>query len=159
MRSPKPTKGEAPTAATVEASVKNPLNSNIKESSMAHSILAEHVGQPIRVTNPACQAKHVSELVPLDGCYVDNWRAGARAAILDPEADTHVKFAWLYAQVVEINELLWGYISIPDNATGEKAPEMAHHLCHFIENRTTAMKRMLEHVCEQTQHQRKGGAA
>ncbi|MEJ3621045.1 hypothetical protein [Brachymonas wangyanguii] len=157
MRHPEPTKGEAPTVAPVEASMNNPLNTNFKESSVAHSILDDHNGQSIRV--PKATKKPAPEAIPLDGCYVDNWRFGARAAILDPEADTHVKFAWLYAQVTEINELLWGYISIAENATGEKAPEMAHHLCHFIENRTTAMKRMLEQVCEETQYSRKGGAA
>ncbi len=97
--------------------------------------------------------------ISLDTCHVENWRDDTRAAILSPDADQHAIYAWMYGQVDEITELLWGYISISDNATGEKAPEVAHALCHFIEARAVTMRRVLESLCERTRHQRQGGAA
>ena len=97
--------------------------------------------------------------ISLDSGTVENWRFGTKAAVLSPDADPHAVYAWLYVQADEIAELLWGYISITDNDTGEKAPAVAHALCHFIEARAVTMRRVLEALCERTQHQRQGGAA
>ena len=96
------------------------------------------------------QIRIPAQPLALDSCYVENWGSGVKAAILNPEAGLHEQLAWLYAQIYEIKELLWGYISIPGNNDGEAAGVMAHSLCNLIEIRTTTMLPLLEQMCKQS---------
>ena len=107
------------------------------------------------VTKPA-----VTKATPLslDTYHVNNWSASyIPAATLNPDAGLHQQLAWLYGQVTEINDLLWGFIQTPEaalDANGEvrisARSGMAESLLLFVEGRTTAMVRMLEYLCEQT---------
>lgn len=91
------------------------------------------------------------QVVCLDTYHVCNWQNNAQAAILNPEASIHEQAAWLYGQAKEINDLLWGYLSVAGgDCHGETAPAMAHALCCLIESRTGVMLRLLENLCQQT---------
>ena len=81
------------------------------------------------VTKPA-----VTKATPLslDTYHVNNWSASyIPAATLNPDAGLHQQLAWLYGQVTEINDLLWGFIQTPEaalDANGEVTPK-APPLC------------------------------
>ena len=91
-------------------------------------------------------------VIELDTYHIENWRRGSSAAIMRPDADLHDQAAWVWGQLNEISDLLWGYLDASSPGSGDAAV-MADALCRFIEARMVPMKQVMESVCKQTRQQ------